>query len=58
MISCPFCGEEDFDLIGLKDHLLKWCKEFKEVQTINRLSLSNLGVGEELGDDFAKEDTV
>ncbi len=24
-IICPFCGEDDFDLIGLKMHLSLWC---------------------------------
>jgi hypothetical protein len=29
MIECPFCGEIDFDLIGLKAHLLNGdCEEF------------------------------
>ena len=27
---CPFCGEDDFDLIGLKRHLTRgWCNEFE-----------------------------
>jgi hypothetical protein len=26
-IDCPFCGEHDFDLIGLKMHLQRgWCE--------------------------------
>lgn len=33
LISCPFCGEDDFDLIGLKLHLLKWCETFESVPT-------------------------
>jgi hypothetical protein len=28
VIACPFCGENDFDLIGLKSHLLNHCVEF------------------------------
>ena len=25
-VICPFCGEGDFDLVGLKMHLLRgWC---------------------------------
>ena len=29
-IECPFCGEKDFDLIGLKIHLLRgWCDVFE-----------------------------
>lgn len=24
--TCPFCGEKDFDLLGLKNHLIRgWC---------------------------------
>jgi hypothetical protein len=31
-IVCPFCGEGDFDLIGLKRHFLNgWCECFNEV---------------------------
>lgn len=32
-ISCPFCYEDDFDLIGLKIHLLNgWCDVFNETK--------------------------
>jgi len=32
MISCPFCGETDFDMIGLKRHLESGqCVIFNEV---------------------------
>lgn len=27
-LICPFCGEQGFDLIGLKAHLLRWCETF------------------------------
>lgn len=27
-VNCPFCGEHDFDLYGLKMHLLRWCEDF------------------------------
>lgn len=28
-ISCPFCGEEDYNLPGLKKHFSDgWCNEF------------------------------
>jgi hypothetical protein len=27
-LSCPFCGEDEFDLIGLKAHLLRRCDVF------------------------------
>lgn len=33
MIVCPFCNEDDFDLIGLKLHLLRWCDAYNEVDT-------------------------
>ena len=29
-VVCPFCGEDDFDLIGLKAHLMRgWCEVFE-----------------------------
>ena len=32
-ITCPFCNEEDFDLIGLKDHFVKgYCDVFNETE--------------------------
>lgn len=27
-ITCPFCGEEGFDRIGLKWHLIRSCEEW------------------------------
>lgn len=30
-VTCPFCGENDFDHIGLKRHLLSYCLVFMEV---------------------------
>ena len=33
-MKCPFCGEDDFDLIGLKYHLLNYCKIFEETETM------------------------
>ena len=32
-IVCPFCGEDDFDLIGLKAHLMAGCEEFDNTLT-------------------------
>jgi len=33
--ACPFCGEGDFDLAGLKLHLtLTGCVEFEELEAI------------------------
>jgi hypothetical protein len=34
MIACPFCGETDFDLIGLKSHLLNHCEEFDQTPSV------------------------
>ena len=32
-LPCPFCGEEDFDLSGLRLHLLsRWCDEFNKLE--------------------------
>jgi hypothetical protein len=28
-IVCPFCGEDDFDQIGLRLHLFRWCEGFE-----------------------------
>ena len=34
MIRCPFCKEDDFDLIGLKSHLEKGhCSVYEETET-------------------------
>lgn len=33
-IVCPFCGEDGFDKIGLKDHLLINCKPYKTTSPI------------------------
>lgn len=27
-LFCPFCGETDFDRIGLKNHLERYCSEW------------------------------
>lgn len=33
LISCPFCKEDDFDLIGLKGHLINgYCEEFNVIK--------------------------
>ena len=35
---CPFCNESNFDLIGLKSHLLNGdCSIFNDTENINRL---------------------
>ena len=29
-VQCPFCGEDDFDLVGLKGHLENgWCEVYE-----------------------------
>jgi len=33
-MKCPYCGVDDFDLIGLKYHLLVHCKIFEETEEI------------------------
>lgn len=31
-VACPFCGEQDFDLIGLRAHYDRgWCPEYEGV---------------------------
>jgi hypothetical protein len=33
-VTCPFCGETDFDLIGLKIHFTRgWCEVYDNVDT-------------------------
>lgn len=37
--KCPFCGEDAFDLVGLKSHLLNFdCVEFGAVDSISRIT--------------------
>ncbi len=32
LISCPFCGEKDFDLIGLKIHIYTgYCEKYDKI---------------------------
>jgi hypothetical protein len=31
--TCPFCEETDFDLAGLKYHLLHFCYKYKQIDT-------------------------
>lgn len=33
-IICPFCGDDDFDKIGLKHHLNTYCKVYPDVKDI------------------------
>ena len=37
-VICPFCGEKDFDLIGLKTHFERgWCHEFTATKPVGYL---------------------
>lgn len=37
-VTCPFCGETDFDLIGLKTHFLNgWCDVYESTDWIRRI---------------------
>jgi hypothetical protein len=36
-LVCPFCGEDDFDRIGLKQHLQRgWCDAYNETPATDR----------------------
>ena len=38
LISCPFCNERDFDLVGLKSHLMHGdCELFNGLENTERL---------------------
>lgn len=38
LLCCPFCGESDFDLIGLKGHLEHMdCEVYNETEVRRRL---------------------
>ena len=38
-VTCPFCGEGDFDLYGLKIHLLNgWCEAFNNTEEDEELA--------------------
>jgi len=34
-IVCPFCGQDDFDQIGLKHHLSNHCEVYQNVEEVN-----------------------
>ena len=37
-IQCPFCKEGDYDLVGLKDHLLHGdCETFNSLERCKRM---------------------
>lgn len=33
-IVCPFCGQEDFDLLGLKYHLSNYCNVYQNTEDL------------------------
>jgi hypothetical protein len=33
-LVCPFCGEKDFDKIGLKHHLEHYCEEYLKTKKL------------------------
>lgn len=35
-VRCPFCGDDGFDLIGLKHHLFAYCDEFEKTLTLEQ----------------------
>ena len=38
LVRCPFCGEDDFDLIGLKSHLQHGeCEPFENTELMSRV---------------------
>lgn len=42
-VICPFCGEGDFDLSGLKLHLtIGWCEKFEDINAIPDLVICGL----------------
>lgn len=41
LLHCPFCGDDDFDLIGLQYHLQRgWCEVYGTLQNPNCIVLS------------------
>jgi hypothetical protein len=35
-LTCPFCGDVDFDAVGLKAHLERWCDAYRSVPTLEQ----------------------
>ena len=33
-VTCPFCGENDFDLPGLKAHLTWYCEAYENTEKL------------------------
>lgn len=36
-IKCSFCNEDDFDLIGLKSHLIQDCEIFENTKIVKKM---------------------
>lgn len=36
-LVCPFCGDDDFDAIGLKLHLATYCEAYASLEVGNRV---------------------
>jgi len=35
---CPWCGEDDFDLFGLKLHIINgWCEKFNTLEDYGKI---------------------
>jgi ribosomal protein L37AE/L43A len=37
-IVCPFCGDDDFDKIGLKIHLLNYCEAYQNTPIADKVN--------------------
>lgn len=37
LVKCPYCGEDNFDLIGLKYHLENYCRVYKDTPILEKL---------------------
>jgi len=41
MKTCPFCGEQEYDLVGLKFHLeCGECEKYNETERVDRMFCS------------------
>lgn len=50
-VSCPFCGEDGFDLYGLKTHFnMGWCEAFEAISEADRLSIPTPALNREEAD--------
>lgn len=36
---CPFCGQAESDLVGLKHHILNYCEVFNAVDSLLKVRL-------------------